>query len=312
MLRSWNLKLNHKVHKINFNWLNFYTISSKLILQGVNYSAYYEIYTIRASLLRSSITKLSGEGKSLSNFFIKPSREVRQLSYNSVWHNFVAPTHVGSTILREELPLKSRLFFIQLQFITSLSGEDYVIHAHNRSMFMSYDNQGRTPFINVRKFFKKWIHTYDFLLNLFFSKTCVLMFAPKALKEESISFNWSYGLIPYNLFRYAAPYFFMKNASYGSSPTFAYNRLAYTGLAVSFVADISYHKTNLFHLKTTGFFVIGLVSSNMNPWLVHYTIHSGSNTLFTQYFFIKFMSHLRQQADYYHYSASKSLWYYKQ
>ena len=31
-------------------------------------------------------------------------------------------------------------FLLQLKFINSSLGDRYVIHAHNRSMFMSYDN----------------------------------------------------------------------------------------------------------------------------------------------------------------------------
>lgn len=280
-----------------------------MILQTINFPFYYEIFILRAKLLSKTPKSLQHSTTLYRNSLEIPNYECRQLSYNSVWHNFTTPTRITSKTIKGELSLKSRLFFLQLKFINSMSGEDYTIHTHNRSMFMSHDNHGRTPFINVRKFFKKWVHSYDFLLNLFFSKTCVLMYAPKALKEESISFNWSYGLLPYNLFRYAAPFFFMKDASYGGDLTLAYNRLLLTGAGVAFVADVKYHKANLFHLKTTGFFVIGLVSSNMNPWLVHYTIHAGSNTLFTQYFFILLLAHLRGSAESLLHLGVKSLWY---
>ena len=281
---------------------------SQLILHTMSYSSYYELFILRTKLL----TRFSKTFKHTSSPFhtpvMLPREERSYTSYNNVSEAFIKPTVVRNTILRAELPQKSRLFFLQLNFISGHSGDDFLIHSQNRSMFMSSDNPSVSPFINVQKFFKKWVHTYDFLLNLFFSRTCVLMFAPKAMKEEAIAFNWSYGLIPYNLFRYASPFFFMKNVPFGGDSPLAYNRLAYTGIGVAFVADVNYHQGSLFHLKTTGFFVVGLVSSNMNPWLVHYTIYAGSNTLLTQYFFIRLMAYFRQQAEYLRFKSSRSLW----
>lgn len=304
ILKLWDVRPNNKVKNINLNWLQFYTVISTSLLQQINYSSCYEVYLLKTTLLRRfKIT----HSRPLLNPFLKPTFQPARVVYHDE-PKFITETNVCNNIIRENLPRKSRLFLLQLKFINSSLGDRYVIHAHNRSMFMSYDNPSWTPFINVRKVYKKWLHTYDFLLNLFFARTCVFMFAPKAMKEEAVAFNWSYGLLPFNLFKYAAPSFFMRDVPYGEEGTRAYSKLAFTGVNVAFVADINYHKKTLFHLKSTGYFVIGLVSSNLNPWLVHYSIHAGCNTLFTQYFFIRFMAYMRQQGEFFRFTQNRSLW----
>jgi len=162
---------------------------NQLILQRMSYSSYYELFVIRTKLLSRSLRQNQDVSRVWARPLVTPREERMFTSYNTVWENFVKPTVVRNVFLREDLPRKTRLFFIQMNFIAGHSGDDFVIHAYNRSMFMSADNPAVTPFVNVYKFFKKWLHTYDFMLNLFFSQTCVLMFAPKAMKEEAVAFN---------------------------------------------------------------------------------------------------------------------------
>ena len=73
------------------------------------------------------------------NPFLKPSFQPSRIIYYDE-PKFVSETMVRNVILREELPRKSRLFFLQLTFINSSLSDRYFIHTHNRSMFMSYDN----------------------------------------------------------------------------------------------------------------------------------------------------------------------------
>lgn len=127
----------------------------QLILQHMSYSSYYELYVLRTKLLR----RLSNNTKYSSTVFntpvMLPREERSHTSYKDLAEAFVKPTVVRNLILRTELPQKTRLFFLQLNFISGHSGDDFLIHSQNRSMFMSSDNPGVSPFLNVQKFFTK-------------------------------------------------------------------------------------------------------------------------------------------------------------
>jgi len=67
------------------------------------------------------------------------------------------------------------------------------------------------------------------------------------------------------LFKYASPYFFLKDVRYGNDAASVYRRLNDKGLQVAFVSDIKYHQKSVFFLKNNGTYVLGLVPYNMNP-----------------------------------------------
>ena len=109
---------------------------SNSLLQQINYSSYYEVYLLKNSLLtRFKVT----QSKTLNNPFLKPTFQPSRDHYR-VESKLITETHIMTNIIREDLPRKSRLFLPQLKFINSSLGDRYVIHTHNRSMFMSYDN----------------------------------------------------------------------------------------------------------------------------------------------------------------------------
>lgn len=109
---------------------------SNSLLQQINYSSCYEVYLLKTALLRRfKITR----NKTLINPFLKPTFQPARVVYYEE-PKFITETNVCNQIIRENLPRKSRLFLLQLKFINSSLGDRYVIHTHNRSMFMSYDN----------------------------------------------------------------------------------------------------------------------------------------------------------------------------
>ena len=90
-----------------------------------------------------------------------------------------------------------------------------------------------------------------------------------------------------------------------------YRMLSQTGLTSAFVSDTKYQKRTLFYLRISGIHTIGLVPYTISPWIVNYAIPAASNTLFTQYFFIKLLTYIRQQAECHKFNNLKSIWYLK-
>jgi len=103
--------------------------------------------------------------------------------------------------------------------------------------------------------------------------------------------------------------FFLKNAQYGEASSVVYTNLIKSKIEVAFISDIKYHDKSVFQLRTNNIYLLGLVPYSANPWLLHYSMPTASNTLFTQYFFVKFLMHIRQRAEYFRFSNLKHLWY---
>ena len=80
------------------------------------------------------------------------------------------------------------LFALYLKFANG-DGNDFYIHADYRYMFMCNDTTHISPYIDIHRFHKKWVHSYNLLINLFFADTQIFAFSSKLLRDETLSFN---------------------------------------------------------------------------------------------------------------------------
>jgi hypothetical protein len=201
-----------------------------------------------------------------------------------------------------------RLFFLYLAFANGSSDTSYVIHAHWKPFFIRSFGSNLAPYIDPMKLIQRWNHTYHLLYNLFYNQSQMVAFSNKTLKTESSAFNWTAPVVRGTLFRYATPFFWLKNNSYGSDILVMYSKLSDRGLEASFVTDTRYHQQTVFFLRKCGIYTLGLVAYTANPWLLHYPVPVASSTLFTQYFFLKYIIYVKRSALYQCFRQLKQSW----
>ena len=201
-----------------------------------------------------------------------------------------------------------RLFFLYLAFANGGSDSSYVIHAYWRPFFIRGFGSNVSPYIDPMKLIQRWTHTYHLLYNLFYNQSQMLVFSNKTLRTESSAFNWTQPVIHSSLFRYSTPFFWLKNNSYGNDILVMYNKLSDRGLEASFVTDTRYHQQTVFFLRKCGIYTIGLVAYTANPWLLHYPLPVASSTLFTQYFFLKYVIYMKRSALFHCFRQLQQSW----
>ena len=199
------------------------------------------------------------------------------------------------------------LFLIYIQYTTLNSQQFFVPHTNFKYMFLFAQNKTNS-YLNLTKVYVKWVNTSNFIINLFLIQSHILVFTVKTLKNEALSFNWSSNVLNYNLFKYASPIFFNKDASFGTTSTLIFKKFNQNNLHTVFLTDVKYHEKNLHYFKKFHITTIGLISYNLNPWLVTYAIPTSNNSLFIQYFFLKLLIYFRQCSLQTKYNSYKTLW----
>jgi len=308
MHRNWQLTTNKKNRTINFHWINFYVSLYKLFLSGLTTLNNYEWFVNRSNILMFFNKNLTPSLSFTKQLNITPLSDYPS-NIQSYWDRIALEPRLPKKLFIHSNTREFSLFLMYIQFSNSYAG-NFVLHAQLRSMFITQEYGSHTvPYINVTKFHARWVNSYNFLFNLFCSNVGLLMFCPKTFKKEALSFNWSSELLEHTLFKQAAPHFVMKDVSYGEHSTEAFISLRDSGLDVAFLTDIKYHQRTLFYLKTNKIYTIALIPYNMSPWLVHWCILASSNGIYMQYYFIKLLCYIRQQAENYHYNNFKRMWY---
>ena len=164
------------------------------------------------------------------------------------------------------------------------------------------------PYVDPLKLVQRWNHTYNLLYNLFYNQSQFMVFSNKTLKTESCAFNWGVEFVHTPFFRFSAPFFWLKNNSYGGDMLTLYHKVSDRGLEAGFVTDTRYHQRTIFFLRRCGIYTMGPVAYTANPWLLHYPVPVASSTLFTQYFFIKFVIYMKRIASYKYFQSVKQTW----
>ena len=248
MYQQWRINsINYKKTsniQINFNWIQFYFWTYKLLLSNFNSITNYESYVLTSKML---ISLLSNNTQSIQKItrttVVKPRLpNSRQLSWKySTRPSYNLSLNETTSTFWKKTSKNFDLFLLYLQFSNTSQTSTFKIHAYYRPLFISeYDSI--SPYLNIKKFYAKWNHAYNFLLNLFFEDAKLLMFSHKVLKTETLAFNWSFNLLSFNLFKYSSPYFFLKEFDYGDASTITFKRLAQQQLQIACISDIKYHE----------------------------------------------------------------------
>jgi len=80
------------------------------------------------------------------------------------------------------------------------------------------------------------------------------------------------------------------------------------GVSSAFIADIFYHKTTLDFLNSINVFTIGIVPVTSDSKNVRLVIPTSSNSLFLQFFTLKFILYINKHAEEVKYTKTLKTW----
>lgn len=226
----------------------------------------------------------------------KPLWESSMLKLNNELINEASTSLVSPRLRTINTKTNTKLFFLYLAFANGVGDPITHINSNFKPFFLGTLTKHTAPYINVNKLMHMWIHTHTLLANLFYNQTIFLTFSNKILQKEAYSVNWVNDTKTYSLFKYSIPLFFLKNHPFGLETNLAFNRLADLGLECAFISDFRYHYRTVAFLKKYQIYTLGIVPYNLNPWTLHYPIPVSVNSIFTQYFFIKILFYLQNEA----------------
>ena len=306
-LRTWIIPSTHSKLKLTLTWLYYYSlILSHLLLSITNPSSgvlYYQLLSLLTSTFyhTTSTNTLSTANQS----FIKP-----KLSYAGKhrWDRFYSPTPTKIFNIKFSSPDNLvNIFYHSLRFTTSSWIRNFKTHASFRLLFTTYRFGANTP-VNLDGSFRRWKHSYLFLFNLFYSESTLPTFGSRIFKNEILSLNWSFNLLNYQLFKFASPFFIFNDESYGDKSFTVLKKWKRQSINHVFLLELKILKKLTYFFKTLGTFIIGIVPMNSNPWLVSYPIPALGDNKLIQYYFLKLITFIRQDAIKVKFTNSLLVW----
>lgn len=203
----------------------------------------------------------------------------------------------GLKLIRKVGYYNLTMFNFFLKISANATPSSFTPH-HRTKHFGVINHRNQAYILNFQKYYSRWVYTYQFLLNLFFYKTDFMVFANRIFKKEVLSFNWTSLGSDYVFFRKVAPYFTNADTKYGLLSKNLFERMRIRSISSAFFLDPIQLTKTLFFLRRNGFFLIGIVAVNTDPWQLCFPIITFSNNLFFQWFFFKWFLSLKQEASY--------------
>jgi hypothetical protein len=281
-----------------FCWNNLYNYNlTRLLSQFIFFPVLFQTYSILNKGVRNQLSDLIRDFSAVDN---EKSGELRYGDLNQSLQldtlNKLLPSHL------KPLPnaLSMRLFMLYLSLLGSAGDPDLQVNPQFKVFFI-WDKQD-FPCFNAIKLHQRWVHSYTLIYNLFYNQTAFLIFSHKILQKEAYSVSWAPSSQTYSLFKYSLPYFSVEGHPSGAWTETGFAKLIDGGLELAFVSDLRYHYRTAMFLKKQSVYTIGLAPYNLDPWALRYPIIVGADTLITQYFFIKLLFFVRQEAglSYFH------------
>ncbi len=176
-----------------------------------------------------------------------------------------------------------------------------VIYSTNRDFRLFFlagsPEKSFSAVISSRRYFLRWVDSYNFLFNLFYVESNSQLLTNKIFIEESLAFNWHLSYRNYKLFRLVQPFFLFKDATHGASIHKSVFLVFLQKLDFTILVDIKNHEKLLQYLQRYGMFIISLVPINYSPWKVSYPIPTFSDSSVSQYYFLRWLFFIKGSAD---------------
>lgn len=208
------------------------------------------------------------------------------------------------------LPKKTLHQTLHLFFVVNQNSDFQQFKPHaNFRLFFLQQLPDRQFLFKPAVFMRKWQNIYAFLYNSFYYNHTPLVFSSKFFKKETLSLNWFFHPLSLRAWRYSSFFFTFLITIYSRKLGFFYKKLKHRGVAYALIVDLEYHFKTLFYLRRNNWFTLALVPLNLNPWAVSLAVPIGSNDLFVQFFFFKFLIFARKESLLNQFLLFKKLWF---
>lgn len=162
--------------------------------------------------------------------------------------------------------------------------------------------------VNGNQFLNLWMNGFAFIYNILYYNLNPLIFGSPVFKKEVLAFNWKASSHDIQFWKISFLYFIFKTNTYDNRIVFFYKQLRTRKINFILMTDCFYHYKNLYYFRKLNFYVLGLASSSLNPWLLAYALPSLSNTFFAQFFFLKIIMQLGRFATKTRFEFYQKLW----
>lgn len=178
------------------------------------------------------------------------------------------------------------------------------------NMFFFKGLKGAPCLININKVMARWSDFFNLTLNLYLMDLHPFIYSSPFFKDETLSLNWSLNIWDTRSWKLTYPYFIFKANYFSQRTGFFYNKLAESDYNLFIISDCLYHYKNLYFFKKNKFYTIGLVSLNINPWIVNYPIIASSNSYLNQIFFLQSLVYSQKKSFLLQFFFFKKIWNY--
>lgn len=225
-----------------------------------------------------------------------------QLAYLYPSHTTHSPVFTASSLL-------FRAFLLNWQLARPKSEYTYTTHHDFKLLFLQSDVQTLDyALLGAKRYFLRWVDSYNLLFNLFYSDPSVQLLSNKTFIEESLTFNWQYSIKNYKLFKYSQPWLIFKDATHGAYIHKVIRLLLQQQADFLILTDIHNHNKLLPYLKRYSFYIIGLVPINHSPWRVSYPIPVFADSSLSQFYFLRWLFFIKGRAQSHKYLNSLTIW----
>lgn len=204
--------------------------------------------------------------------------------------------------------LETKFFNLFFLFNYSLFNKQFKPNA-NFDLFYIKKIKNEIILINTKKFNERWTDAYNLLFNVFFYNLNYLLFGSPFFKKEILALNWNNNLLEINMWRYYFPFFIFKLNKHNKQVSYYLDKLNFLEINFYLITDCAYHYKNLYYLKKKNLYSVGLISINLNPWLIDYPIITFFENYITQLFFFKLMIFIQRQVFMIRFFDYKNIWF---
>jgi hypothetical protein len=187
----------------------------------------------------------------------------------------------------DKLKIRQKIFALFSLFNFSMSNKQFNSHP-NSKLFYVKNFKKDLILIDIKKFFSRWKDSFDLIFHIFYYKAVPVVFSSPYFKNETLALNWNYTQFDINLWRYYFPFLTFKPNKYNSQVLYYFNKLATSNVDFFIVSDCAYHHKTTYYIRKKKLYSIGLVSINLDPWIVTYPIIGFFDSYVSQFFFLNF------------------------
>lgn len=180
-------------------------------------------------------------------------------------------------------------------------------HGNFLLLFMDHNRYGSFT-LNLKRCYSRWQNTYALIYNIFYYNYNLNVFGHKIFKFDILTLNNTTNASSLNLYKYTFLFHYFKDSIYGSNLVKVMSSVQTLQIETAFISDLANNEKMARNLKICDVYTVGIVAFGDDPWAVSYPVPVHANGLFTQYYFIRYIYHMKQNASLSRYDQYRKIW----